>query len=100
MNLGSDLMNKSDLVNIISVKTSKTKKDVNQIIDLFLEEIMNALGNDEKIVLTNFGTFEKSITKPIDIYSPFDGKLLKKVSQSRVKFKISNHFKNKIKQIL
>lgn len=90
-------MNKSDLVNIISSKSSKAKKDVSQIIDLFLEEIMNEIVNGEKIVLTNFGTFEKSITKPIDIYSPYDGKLLKNISQLRVKFKISNHFKDKFK---
>lgn len=89
-------MNKSDLVNIISGKTNNTKKNINEIIDIFLEEIIAALARGEKVVLTNFGTFEKSITKAIDIYSPYDGKLMKNVSQSRIRFKSSMYLKNKL----
>ena len=92
-------MNKNDIVNIISQNTDLTKKDISIVIDLFLEEIMNALVNGDKIVLTNFGTFEKSITKAIDIYSPYDGKLIKNVQQSRIRFKSSTNFKNKLKEL-
>jgi nucleoid DNA-binding protein len=90
-------MNKNDLVNSVSQKLRKTKKDTNQIINAFLEEVMDALINGERVVLSNFGTFEKSTTKPIDIYSPYDGKLLKNVHQIRIRFKSSNYFKNKLK---
>lgn len=90
-------MNKNDLVSIISQKANITKKDVGEVIDLFLNEIMDCLVRDEKVVLTNFGTFEKSTTKSIDIYSPYDGKLLKNVPQSRIRFKSSSNFKNKFK---
>lgn len=82
-------MNKNDIVNNISLKYGKSKKDINIIIDAFLDQITQALQNDEKITLTNFGIFTKRITKPIDIYSPYDGKLIKNVRQTRISFRSS-----------
>jgi DNA-binding protein HU-beta len=89
-------MNKNDFVNLISDKLGKTKKDVNLIIDNFLEEIITGLQNNEKIALTNFGTFQKSDVKKTDIYSPYDGKLLKGVTHTRVYFKSSSYLKSKL----
>jgi len=89
-------MNKNDLVNIVSEKTNKTKKDVNIIIDEFLNEIIQALENNEKVLLSNFGTFEKKDIKPIDIYSPYDGKIIKGVKGSRISFKSSKLLKERL----
>jgi DNA-binding protein HU-beta len=90
-------MNKKDCVDIVNEKTGISKKDVNLIIDCFIEEIINTLIRGEKVMISNFGTFEKSTTKPIDVYSPHDGKLLKNVPQIRVRFKSSTFLKTKLK---
>lgn len=91
-------MNKDDLINIVKDKSGSTKKEIKNIIDLFLDEVINSLVDGDKVVLSNFGTFEKSVTKSIDIYSPYDGKLLKDVPQIRIRFKSSSNLKNKLKK--
>ena len=82
-------MNKNDIINQISQDFNKTKKDVGLIIDAFLDHISNTLKNNEKVAISNFGTFSKNITKPMNIYSPYDGKLIKNVKQTRIHFKSS-----------
>lgn len=87
-------MNKNDYINKISEKLNVTKKDVNNIITELFEMIKEDLRNDEKVMITNFGTFETAKTKPFNVYSPYDGKLIENVSQVRVHFKSSNSLKN------
>lgn len=86
-------MNKNDYINKISTNLDFTKKDVGLIIDEFINLMTNDLKNGEKIMLTNFGTFETSKTKPFNVYSPYDGKLIEGISQVRVHFKSSNYLK-------
>ena len=86
-------MNKHDFVVVVSDQLHKPKKEVGLVIDTFLNEIMQCLKNDQKVTLTNFGTFEKSQPQVFDIYSPHDGTLLKNVKQYRVHFKTSPHLK-------
>ena len=86
-------MNKKNFIDSVSGKLNMSKKDVHLVIDTFLNEMVIALDNNQKVTLTNFGTFEKSVVKAFDIYSPYDGKLLKNVPQIRVHFKSSAHLK-------
>ncbi len=51
-------MNKTDLVNAISAKSGLSKKDSEAAISAFIEAVEEALVQNEKIVLVNFGTFE------------------------------------------
>lgn len=64
-----------------------------------MNNLFNLMGEDlkkgEKITISNFGTFEVSTTKPMNIYSPYDGKLLENVTQKRIHFKASNNLKDK-----
>lgn len=89
-------MNKNDLVNLISEELGKTKKDVRLILDALFNKVTLSLQNDEKVIIKDFGTFTKNTTKPFNINSPYDGKLIKNVVQTRVHFKSSP---NLIKQI-
>lgn len=91
-------MNKNDLIILVSEKLGKTKKEVTIIIDKFLEEISKGLSESEKITLSNFGTFERKDIKAFDIYSPYDGKLIKGVKQTRIHFKSSSNLKNKLNE--
>lgn len=86
-------MNKNDYVNRISGNLDFTKKEVSLIIDEFFKLVCEDLKNGEKIMITNFGSFETSKTKPFNVYSPYDGKLIEGLVQTRVHFKSSNGLK-------
>ena len=51
-------MNKPELLSIVSDKANTTKKQAEEITTAFLETIMEALQNGDKVVLSGFGTFE------------------------------------------
>lgn len=87
-------MTKVDYVNRISENLGLTKKDVGNVIDVLFDLIKEDLKNNEKVMITNFGTFETSQTKPFNVYSPYDGKLIENIVQTRVHFKSSSSLKN------
>lgn len=89
-------MNKKDIIIKVSEKLNVTQKLVRNIIDSFLDEITEGLINDEKIVLSNFGTFQKVQTKPYQIYSPVDGSKIDCIGQMRIRFRSSGNLKDKI----
>lgn len=51
-------MNKSDIITIVANKLNITQKESESCIDAFLETICEGLENDEKVVVSGFGTFE------------------------------------------
>lgn len=51
-------MNKNDLITQIAKKSGMTKKDVETVVNNFLDEITRALEAGEKVQLIGFGTFE------------------------------------------
>ena len=51
-------MNKTDLINALSAKTSSTKKVAEMNLTAFVDVVTEALKNGEKVQLVGFGTFE------------------------------------------
>lgn len=51
-------MNKNDLITRISQKSEMTKKDVETVLNGFIDEVTDALVAGEKVQLIGFGTFE------------------------------------------
>lgn len=51
-------MNKSELIERVSLMTKHRKKDTAEIVDGFLGAIKEALSNGERIQLAGFGSFE------------------------------------------
>lgn len=86
-------MNKNDYIVRISENLGLTKKDVGNVITELFELMKQDLKNNEKIMITNFGSFETAKTKPFNVYSPYDGKLIENIVQTRVHFKSSNSLK-------
>ena len=87
-------MNKNDYITRISENLGLTKKDVGNVITELFESMKEDLKNNEKIMITNFGSFETAKTKPFNVYSPYDGKLIENIVQTRVHFKSSNSLKD------
>ncbi|MBQ7276276.1 MAG: HU family DNA-binding protein [Bacilli bacterium] len=91
-------MIKKDYIDrIVSNNEDIKRKDVVLIINQLFELMSQDLIDGETITISNFGTFEPSITKPINVYSPYDGKLIKVDNQLRIHFKTSNYIKNSFK---
>ena len=90
-------MTKVDYINrIYALSDEKVlKKDIVFTMNKLFELMAEDLKNGEKITISNFGTFEVPETKPMNIYSPYDGKLLENVVQKRIHFKASNNLKEK-----
>jgi len=53
-------VNKDALVSAIAEKTELSKKDIETVIDVAIEEITKALKTGDKVTLTGFGTFRVS----------------------------------------
>lgn len=51
-------MNKNEIIGVVAAKSGFSKKDSEAIVDCFLSVIADALTKEEKVVLSNFGTFE------------------------------------------
>lgn len=51
-------MNKAELVDAISEKTSVTKKEADAVLTAALETIIEAVAGGDKVVLVGFGSFE------------------------------------------
>ena len=51
-------MNKAELVAVVAEKSTLTKKDTEQVIDLLFDTIQETLATGEKVVISRFGTFE------------------------------------------
>ena len=51
-------MNKSQLISAVAEKTSVPKGDVKRVFDALFDLTEQKLGEDEKVVISGFGTFE------------------------------------------
>lgn len=51
-------MTKSELINLVSQKTGQTQKKTAEILDVFLDEITQAMVRGESVMFTGFGKFE------------------------------------------
>ena len=51
-------MNKSELVNAMATETILSKKDVELVLNSFVNTVSNELANNGKVQLVGFGTFE------------------------------------------
>lgn len=54
-------MNKADLVNVVSTKTSLSKKDSEAAVAAVLDAVTEALVQNDKIQLVGFGSFEVKV---------------------------------------
>ena len=51
-------MNKAELVNAMATDTGLTKKDVESVLNSFVNVVSNELSNKGKVQVVEFGTFE------------------------------------------
>ena len=90
-------MKKEEYVNIISQRLDLPKKEVNDVIDNYLELLSDKIVDSDQVNITNLGSFQKTLIKPKAIYSPIDGSTLKAKSYYRITFTCSKQLIEKLK---
>ena len=79
-------MKKKIYVDSISKQLGLSKKNVQSVVDQFVEELTEELVSEGKASITNFGTFKKKITKPFEFFSPQDGAKMSTNGMTKVNF--------------
>jgi len=83
-------------VELLSIKTGFTKKEIDYIINLFIDNIITSVQNGEDVEIRGFGTFSQAIQEKRSIKSPIAGKTIEVPAKTKINFKAS---KNTDKQI-
>ncbi len=86
-------MKKADLVNKIAEETGLTKKDVYMVINEFIDQIKQALLNEDRVDLRGFGVFEVKTRKPRIGRNPRTREKVEIPKRKVVTFKPSKLFK-------
>lgn len=85
-------MRKNDIVDIIWNKVENlNKKDVAEVVDLFLSVVSQKVNEGERIELRKFGTFYRTEKKSRKIYSPIAKKTIDVPARFSIMFKESRY---------
>ncbi len=85
-------MRKNDIVDIIWNKVENlNKKDVAEVVDLFLSVVSQKVTEGERIELRKFGTFYRTEKKSRKIYSPIAKKTIDVPARFSIMFKESRY---------
>ncbi|MCK9537486.1 MAG: HU family DNA-binding protein [Bacilli bacterium] len=93
-------MIKEQYLEKIKNETGMTKRDIDKVINCFVDLMKKNLVEKTKINLANFGTFSISRFNPKQIFSPEDGRTIKTSNIYKVYFRQSKEFKDYIKKEL
>lgn len=91
-------MKKEEYLNEISKRLNISKKLADDVVDCYLDILANKIVEKDQVIITNLGTFQKTLIKPKVIYSPIDGSTLNAKSYYRLSFTCSKQLLDKLKQ--
>ncbi|OYD06361.1 HU family DNA-binding protein [Paludifilum halophilum] len=90
-------MNKNDLITRVSKNSGMTKKDVEKVVNGFLDEVTTALGSGEKVQLIGFGTFETRRRSSRSGRNPQTGATIEIPASNVPAFKAGSRLKEAVK---
>jgi integration host factor subunit beta len=90
-------LTKADIVDSVYEKTGMSRKEIRTVIDLFVDEIKNALIKQTSIELRGFGTFETRMRKGRkDARNPKTGELVSVKSHGIAAFRPGRELKQDV----
>jgi DNA-binding protein HU-beta len=92
MNCGGTIVNKTELIETLSVRLGD-KKAANAALDAVLAEIQNAVTKGDKVSITGFGVFEKRVRAARTARNPRTGEAVKVKKTSVPAFRPGAGFK-------
>ena len=90
-------MNKSQLIDSISIKAEISKKDVEKVINAFTNVVADALVDGDKVQLVGFGTFEVVERAERQGRNPATGEAMTIAASKSPKFKAGKALKDAVK---
>jgi|TARA_B110000977_G_C10992175_1_gene460366 DNA-binding protein HU-beta len=89
-------LNKTELIEIVSKKSSMTKIETESLITLALETIVEAVAKGDRVTLVGFGSFEARDRKARYGRNPRSGEKLYIPATRVPTFSVGNFFKNQV----
>ena len=89
-------MNKAELVNAMATETGLTKKDVESVLNSFVNVVSNELSNKGKVQFVGFGTFETRERDARTGRNPQTGEDIKIAAATTPAFKAGKALKDKV----
>jgi len=90
-------MLKSDIIKKLELKHQNlSESDIEQIFNIFIKKIINALKNDKNVELRGFGTLKKKINKAKQVRNPKTNEKLYKEENYKLHFKTGKILHSKL----
>lgn len=90
-------MTKSELIKKIHANSDYNYSDIEQITDLIFELISQGLVEEDKVVISGFGTFEKYYQDGYAGVNPATGQPIKVAGKYKIRFNASKKLKETLK---
>ena len=90
-------MNKTEIVEQVSIRTDIPKKKVEQILNLFIDNIIGEVQNGNDVEIRGFGTFFRLYQEKRNVKSPIAGKTIEVPAKNKICFKASKTTEREIK---
>jgi nucleoid DNA-binding protein len=90
-------MNKSQLIDAIADKTKLTKKDIRDVIEAFMDVVMDTVNKGDSVTLTGFGTFKSMHRKARTGRNPQTGESIQIPARNVPVFRPGKSFKELVK---
>ncbi len=90
-------MNKKELVKEVADKAGITAKDCEQFVDTVFDVISNHLVDNDKVVISNFGTFEVRVRAARTGINPATGESISIPEQRTPAFKAGKQLKDRLR---
>ncbi|MFW5703042.1 MAG: HU family DNA-binding protein [Candidatus Dojkabacteria bacterium] len=90
-------MNKSDMIDHIAAETKLTKKAVADVLEAFMNGVMNTVKKGDSVTFTGFGTFKPMERKARTGRNPQTGAEIKIPARTVPVFRPGKEFKDHVK---
>lgn len=90
-------MNKAKLIETLAEKADLTKKQVEDVLDAFIQVTMDTIKNGDEVTLTGFGTFSARVRKGREGINPRTKQAITIKPTKVVKFKAGKVLKDTLK---
>jgi integration host factor subunit beta len=89
-------MNKLDLLNLLAMKAELTKSEARKVVDLFFDEMSNALANDNRVEIRGLFSFYVKHYKAYIGRNPKTGEQIEANSKKLPFFKCGKKLKERV----
>lgn len=90
-------MNKTQMIDQIASKTGLTKKAVGDVLEAFMDAVMDTVKKGESVTFTGFGTFKPSQRQARTGRNPQTGETIQIPARTVPVFKAGKAFKDMVK---